>query len=73
MLHGKRSQWDYSLRLQKNKGRLNNNNLKNNRTPRVLIEPFLKYSKKITLTHTLSLSLICGDEVQETATFLQLT
>lgn len=53
----------------KTKGGLNNNNLKNNRTPSAKIEPFLKYSKKITLTHT----LICGDEAQETATFLQLT
>lgn len=55
----------------KTKGGLNNNNLKNNRTPSAIIEPFLKYSKKITLTHTHT--LICGDEAQETATFLQLT
>lgn len=53
----------------KTKGCLNNNNLKNNRTPSALIEPFLKYSKKKKkITHTDSLSLICG-EVQETATF----
>lgn len=41
----------------KTKGGLNNN-LKNNRTPSALIEPFLKFSKKITLTHTLSLSSV---------------
>lgn len=54
----------------KTKGCFNYSNLKKiNRTPGASIEPFLKYGKKITLAHT----LICGDEVQETATFLQLT
>lgn len=39
----------------KTKGSLNNNNLKNNRTPSALIEPFLKYSKKkINYTDSLS-------------------
>lgn len=65
MLYGKRSQWDYSLRLQKTNGGLNNSYLKNQENTKCINQTISKIQQK-------NYSLICGDEVQQTATFLQL-
>lgn len=50
----------------KTKWGLNNSNLKKDQTSNALIEPFLKYRKKITHTHTLVMKQL---PTQETATF----
>lgn len=59
---------DYSLRLRKTKGGLNNSYFKNQENTKSINQIISEIQQKKLLTH----SLICGDEVQQTATFLQL-